>query len=74
MSLKSRLIPTWPSIGRVKLGQPVLLSYLASEVKSGRKHAEQMKAPARFSSFRELEKGRSVASSKSTAYCSGVSR
>jgi hypothetical protein len=67
MSLKSRFVATRPAIGAVKLGQPVPLSYLARESKSGRKQAAQTNVPARFSASSGLEPGRSVSSSNSTA-------
>jgi hypothetical protein len=51
-----------------KLGQPVPLSNLASELKRGRKQAAQMKVPARFSPLRGLENDRSVDSPNRIAY------
>ena len=54
----------------VKLGQPVPLSYLVVDEKSGCAQPAQTKVPAPCSSLSGLEKGRSVFSSKSTPYTS----
>jgi hypothetical protein len=47
-------------MGSKKLGHPVPLSNLVSDVKSGSPHAAHAKVPARFSSFSGLVKARSV--------------
>src|SRR2546426_6589785 len=52
-----------------KLGHPVPLSNFISEVKSGSLQQAQTKTPARFSSFKGLENGRSVASLRRTKNC-----
>src|SRR5215208_1068580 len=57
----------------MKLGQPVPLSNLALDSNKDKLHAAQRKVPFRFSSLSGLENGRSVASSKSTAYAFGGS-
>jgi hypothetical protein len=66
---RSNQLVVGPSSDRAcqKLGQPVPLSNLVALSNSGRKHAAQMKVPFRFSSFRGLLPGRSVASSNMTA-------
>jgi hypothetical protein len=71
MSLKSVFDAMWPGMLWVKLGQPVPLSNFASALNRGRPQAEQMKVPDRFSLLSWWEKGRSVASSNSTANWSG---
>src|SRR5262245_60508476 len=61
------------SIRAQKLGQPVPLSNLVSEAKSGSSQPAQTNVPWRCSLFRGLVKGRSVSASRNTANCSGVS-
>ena len=60
------------SIGAKKLGQPVPLSNLVSERKSGRSQAAQANRPGRCSLSSALECGRSVPRCRSTRNCSGV--
>src|SRR5437868_9616222 len=50
-----------------KLGQPVPLSNFICEVNKGSVQPAQTNTPARFSPFKALEKGRSVASLRKTA-------
>ena len=65
--VRSVSVPTAPSSGCQKLGQPVPLSNLVSEAKSGSAQPAQAKVPLRCSSRSGLVNGRSVASSRSTA-------
>src|SRR3546814_1213719 len=60
--------------GRQKLGQPVPLSNFVPDENRGKRHPAQRNTPLRCSSLRGLEKGRSVAALRSTAYCRGVRR
>src|SRR3546814_10761534 len=55
--------------GRQKLGQPVPLSNFVPDENRGKRHPAQRNTPLRCSSLRGLEKGRSVAALRSTAYC-----
>jgi len=71
-SLKSFLVPRWPGMWVMKLGQPVPLSYFMREVKSGRPQPAQTKTPGRFSRSSGLENARSVPSSRSTSNCAGL--
>src|SRR6516225_12045006 len=59
-------------VGAKKLGQPVPLSNLVSERKSGRSQAAQANRPGRCSLSSALEYGRSVPRCRSTWNCSGV--
>ena len=54
-----------------KLGHPVPLSYFIAEVNSARSQPAQRNTPGRFSLFKELVNGRSVASRRSTSNASG---
>src|SRR6478735_2068664 len=64
--------PIEPSMGTLKLGQPVPLSNLRSATNSGWPQAAQLKVPARCSWSRAQVPARSVPCSRMTWYCSGV--
>ena len=66
------VVPTALSSGAQKLGQPVPLSNLVVDEKSVEAQPAQANVPRRFSCRSGLVNGRSVASCRSTAYCSGV--
>src|SRR3954454_19596837 len=71
--LTSRSSSTWLSTaGAVKLGQPQPESNLASESNSVWPQPAQVYVPWRCSCSYSPENGRSVAFSRSTAYCIGV--
>src|SRR3546814_13581886 len=53
---------------------PVPLSNFVPDENRGKRHPAQRNTPLRCSSLRGLEKGRSVAALRSTAYCQGVRR
>ncbi len=59
--------------GLVKLGRPVPLSYLSSELKSGSQETISTYIPAAWLSQYSLLNGCSVPSCCVTSYCSGVS-
>jgi hypothetical protein len=59
-------VPTAPSMGRKKLGQPVPDSYLVSAVKSGVSQPAQTNVPLRFSWLSGLVPARSVPCSRRT--------
>lgn len=61
------------STGWKKLGQPVPLSNLASDLKSGFPHPAHENTPSRFSSFNGDVPARSVPCLRNTLNCSGVS-
>src|SRR5687767_13992732 len=65
----SSLNATFPSISAQKLGQPVPDSNFVSEEKTGRSQPAQLNVPLAFTSSSGLVQGRSVPSSRSTAYC-----
>ena len=69
--LRSSLVATAASSGCVKLGQPVPLSNLVSEAKSGLPQPAQTKVPERFSAFSGLVPARSVPCLRSTWNCCG---
>src|ERR1700752_4963188 len=70
--LTSRSSSTWPSTaGAVKLGQPQPESNLASDSNSVWPQPAQVEVPLRCSCSYSPENGRSVAFSRSTAYCIG---
>src|SRR5262249_4338799 len=72
--LISRSSSTWLSTaGAVKLGQPQPESNLASDSNRGWPHPAQTQGPGFVSYSYSPENGRSVAFSRSTAYCIGVS-
>src|SRR5258706_6576066 len=71
-SLRSVLVSIAPGIAVKKLGHPVLLSYFMSDLNSGSPQPAQANTPLRYSVFSGLVKRRSVPSSRSTWYCSGV--
>ena len=72
--LRSRSVATASSsIGAVKLGQPVPESNFVAASNSGAPQPAQRYVPGVFSSAYSPVKGRSVAFSRRTAYCSGVS-
>src|SRR5688572_15533462 len=62
-----------PSSGEKKLGQPVPLSNFRSATNNRLLQPAHENVPARCSCSSAQEPGRSVACSRSTAYCSGVS-
>src|SRR5205085_11289921 len=71
--LMSRSSSTWSSAaGAVKLGQPQPESNLASDSNSVWPQPAQTYVPFRCSCSYSPENGRSVAFSRSTAYCIGV--
>src|SRR5262245_26447081 len=69
---RSLVSPTALSSGFQKLGQPVPLSNFVDEEKLSRPQPAQAKLPLRFSFRSGLVNGRSVASFRRTANCSGV--
>src|SRR5690606_33438041 len=71
--LRSVVVPTEPSTGVSKLGQPVPLSNLPPERNSSCPQPAQRKAPWRFSASSAQLPGGSVPCARITRYCSGVS-
>src|SRR3569833_1802817 len=71
--LLSVRVSTAPGLTSLKLGQPVPLSYLAEASNNSAPQPAHWNSPGRFSWFRGLEPGRSVACSRNTRCCSGVS-
>src|ERR1700716_2069400 len=69
--VRARPWSTWPSAGAVKLGQPQPESNFASDSNSVWPHPAQVYVPLRCSCSYSPENGRSVAFSRSTAYCIG---
>src|SRR5947199_9860112 len=71
--LLSVRVSTAPGLTSLKLGQPVPLSYLADASNNSAPQPAHWNSPGRFSWFKGLDPGRSVACSRNTRCCSGVS-
>ena len=70
--LRSTAVSTDPSIGSLKLGQPVPLSNFSRDPNSGRSHPAQENVPGRFSCSSAQLPGASVPCPRITSYCSWV--